>query len=916
MLKYLTGIILMLCCIATAQANQHKVMGKITDTTDIPLAGTSVSLLYPEDSTLAFFGITNVNGAFTIPNVKEGNYLLQVAMMGYYTAYQKVSIPTDNILGTISLKVNDAAHVLNEVIISGEKVPIRVKGDTLEYNAGSYKVKPDAMVEDLLRKLPGVQVDKEGNIKSMGKDVKKVLVDGKEFFGDDPKIATKNLPANAVDKVQAFDKRSDGSLFSGIDDGTRETTLNLMLKEDSKSGYFGTVQGGIGLPEQYDASVRAFKFRSKSQLAALGMINNINKFGFTFQDYIDFNGGLSSLMQGGGTFRLDANEMPVDFGQPVTGKVTSGAAGLNYTIEPWKKSRLTFNYMGNGMKKFLDQYVDSRNYTPNAVFEKNDHTESNSENLKHKVSASWRSEIDSVNMFTGNAYAQLGNGENNTKLQSESFLASLLQNSLNNSNNVTSNIFDIGGQANWVKKTDGNWVLLQAGVNGSYSKNKEKSDWYNVYRYAQSGQEITDNQYRNNDLIKTSASLSLSAVRKLGNGFFLVPSVTAVYEKEEVKRLQGLYSDQSKSIDSLSPGFYRNVFSVSPGLALKRNTKDMRWNIGLNWEAGTLMPFLNEKEMAQRNYQYLLPSAWWQKDFGLGKHLRIQYNTDITTPGALQLLPVTDYSNPLLRTSGNLDLKPEYAHNLNLNYHLFDQFSMTTFFVMLNGKYTKDKIDWGRVVHPDLSQDWQTINTSYAFQGDFSTQYARPVRKLGIQASVGWNETWQRTLTPVNGINNVNNTWKHELELSFNNINNDVWDFTWGGSFTWSSAKYSLNKELNNTYYNYAGFLRASYRPTENWNFSLSGDITHYTAKSFDEPVTIPLLKAELSRYILHQRGTISITGFDLLNQNKAIQRISQLNYLMEQRSNTIGRYVMLTFAYKLNKVGNGSPGGIEIRNH
>src|SRR5690606_2593335 len=196
--------------------------------------------------------------------------------------------------GRILLYPNEAA-MLNEVVITGERVPIRINGDTLEYNAGSFKVKPNAVVEDLLRKLPGVQVDKEGNIKSMGKDVTKVLVDGKEFFGDDPKIATKNLPADAIEKVQSFQKRSEESLFSEIDDGQREQTLNLVLREGKKTGYFGEALGAGGVPGRYEGSLKAFKFRSKTQLAALGMLNNINKFGFSLQDYLSFSGGINNL---------------------------------------------------------------------------------------------------------------------------------------------------------------------------------------------------------------------------------------------------------------------------------------------------------------------------------------------------------------------------------------------------------------------------------------------------------------------------------------------------------------------------------------------------------------------------------------------------------------------------------------------
>jgi hypothetical protein len=919
MYKYLVSLLLLGCLAATAGATTYKVTGRVADTAGIALPGASVSLLQPEDSTLAVFGISNVNGDFAMTDVKEGSYLLQIAVMGYYTLYRKLTVPAagGNDLGTMALQVNENAQVLNEVVISGEKVPMRLKGDTLEYNAGSFKVKPDAVVEDLLRKLPGVQVDKEGNIKSMGKDVSKVLVDGKEFFGNDPKIATKNLPADAIDKVQAFEKRSDESLFTGIDDGSREQTLNLLLKDNKKTGYFGEAKVGGGVPEQYDASVRAFKFRKKSQLAALGMLNNINKFGFTFEDYINFNGGLSSLMQSGGSISINSGDAPIDFGQPIAGKITSGAAGLNYSLEPWDKSRLNLSYLGNGIDKFLDQYTTSKNFTPGSAFEKEDRSEATTRNLTHRVSANLRAEADSYHLFLFNGYVKLGDSKEESSLRSESYQLESLQNRLNNKSTVWGDDAELGGTAGWTKKGKGKWALVQAKLQGAYTLNKEESQWYNTAYYPAMQQEINDRQYRHNNVDKTTGSAAVSAVRSLGKSYYLAPSLKAGYDRESVLRRQGPLDYSDVVVDSLSPDFYRHAVSISPGIELKRTLKKERWHIGLEWETVQLSSFLSRKEVDHNTYQYWLPTAWWQRDFGTGRRLSVRYNTEVTAPGALQLMPAIDYSNPLYRVAGNTDLKPEYAHSLNLNFNRFDQFNMSSFYIMMSGSYTKDKISWGRTIQPDLSQDMVAVNTDYALKAIMNAQYARPIRKLGLQVSASLQETWNKGISPVNNTDNINNTLSHQLELSFSNLNNDKWDLRWGGTAELTSASYSLNKELDNKYYNYSGFARIGYRPTDNWSFTVSGDITYYTASSFDDPLTIPLLKAEVTRYIFkNQRGAISLNGFDLLDKNKALSRTSQLNSLIEQRSNIIGRYVMLSFSYKLNRAGRkGDPhaGGLMI---
>lgn len=912
-MRYIILSILLVCAIHAAAAT-HRISGLLSDTTGAPLAGASVSLLYPEDSTLAFFSISNDQGIFEIGAVNEGSYVLQVALMGYYSEYRVVTVAPggNDKLGALVLHSSGSGMLLNEVVISGEKVPVRVKGDTLEYNAGSYKVKPDAMVEDLLRKLPGVQVDQEGNIKSMGKAVTKVLVDGKEFFGDDPKTATRNLPADAVDKVQAFEKKSDRTLFTGVDDGAREQTLNLKLKAGHKSGYFGEARGGLGFPERYDASLRAFKFREKSQLSALGMFNNINKFGFSFEDLINFNGGISNLMRGGGRIDMDAGDMPVDFGQPVTGRVNSGALGFNYSVEPSAGYRWNVSYMGTGAQKLLEQISSSRNLVGAGEFRKEDASDADQRTLNNRLATSWRSETDSVLLTTFGGYARLGSNTSEEALRSRAYSDAMLQNNLYNTTRINGHSFEAGGHASWTRKMKDRRTVLEGRLEGSYSRKMERSRWNNLLQYPVAGTELSDAQYQDNEQRKTYVLASVAPVLHAGKGYYVEPSLSAAFDRDERNREQGLLAEMPDRTDSLSPYYYRNVFRLSPAVKFRRSLKSVRWHLGLEQANLWLSPFLNRASNGQRAYHYLLPSVSWQQDIASGSRLTAGYTTTVTAPSAIQLLPATDYSNPLLRTRGNPLLSPEYMHTLDLNYNRFDQFNMSSFFLMVSGSYTRDKIDWSRTVMPDLSQQLQSINTPYALTARLNTQYARPVRKLGLQASAGINETWNRSISPVNGINNTGNTWTHELEASLNNLNSNKWDVRLGGNIRITDARYSINGELNNTYYSYTLNGSAGYYPAERWHIGFSADLTRYTARNFDNAVTIPLLKAELSRYLFaRKRGTLTLSGFDLLNRNKAVQRISQLNYQLEQRSNIIGRYVMLSFAYKLNKTG--GQGGIRI---
>lgn len=899
-------------------ADNHVVSGRVTDSLGTPLEGVSVALLYAGDSTLASFAITDRSGNFTIEDAKEGKYVLNISLMGYYSEYKNVTVGSEKNVntGTLVLQANERITTLDEVVVSAEKIPIKINGDTIEYNAGSFKTKPNAVAEDLLRKLPGIEVDKEGNIKAMGKDVKKVLVDGKEFFGDDPKVATKNLPADAIDKVQTYQKHSDRSEFTGIDDGERDQTINLQLKDGKKTGYFGDVNVGGGYDKKYEGGIKAFQFRPKSQFAALGMLNNINKFGFSMQDYINLNGGLSSIMGGNGSisFNMD-DDMPVDFGQPVTGDITSGALGLNYSYEARKNNRFNISYMGNGAKKNLDELTDVQNFTPGGRFDSKESREKDSKSFAHVISSRWRNDVDSSLQLTMNGSLKLKNNDAGERNVSQTYTGTSLINDLLNTN--TSNGLSYQGviSTGLVKKLKSKWQIIQGSANFNIQKQSDQNIWNNITNFYSDGSKLYDNQYQDNNALRYSGGADLSVVRAIGNGYFLVPGFNADFNSDHFTRIQGAMPGFEKT-DSLSPAFYRNNFSVSPEISLKKSSAKQQWNAGVKLEKIFITPFDNGLKNDTRSYTFVVPSVFWRNDLGRGKNISFAYRSGVNAPTAIQMLPYTDYSNPLMRMSGNIALNPEYYHDFNFNYSHFDQFTMSSIFIFLNGRYTRDKINIGRTIYPDLSQDLKYVNAGHELRASLGAEYSTPVRKLGVNVNVRFNETYTSSQSPVNDVINQNSTFKHELEASFSNRKNDKWDLRLGGNIELSNSAYSLNKELNNTYFNYTGFAQAGYQPNDRWIFNLSADITRYAAQSFGAPVTIPILKAEFSRFILpNNRGTITLKGFDLLNKNTSVFRSSQLNYLVERRSNIIGRYFMLSFNYKLSKTGKSNiPGAVEFK--
>ncbi|MEO8150264.1 MAG: outer membrane beta-barrel protein [Bacteroidia bacterium] len=907
-------IILLLLLTSKLFSQQLSLTGNVVDEKGSALSYVTIALMHPEDSTLAFFGVTNGEGSFEIKNISQGKYLLQAALISYQTYYKPIELPFQNgeKLNTILLK--SKAVDLNAADVSAERIPLMLKKDTIEYDAAAFKTKPDAVAEDLLRKMPGIEVDRAGNIKAQGEDVKQVLVDGKEFFGNDPKVATKNLPADAIKKVQVYDKKSDEAELTGIADGERKKTINLTLKDDKKSAWFGDVQAGAGTDEHYQASAKVYRFSGKQQFAALGMLNNINKFGFSFSDYMDFNGGMHNMMDESNTFRLnmDDNSFPVNFGQPVTGLITSGAGGLNYTYEAKKNNRFNISYLANGADKKLEENTLTKNYTADDYFIENDTLHQTDKNRAQRLNFGWRNKSDSMQTVILSGGAVLTNGKTNAQSFEESYSDQILLNNLSSNTYNKANGVNGNAHAAYLKKGNSNWKLFKLSGDVSASQSLTKTEWENITNYFSTGEQLTNNQFQNNanNLIRYNAITSLT--RKLYHDYYLEPMFGAGGANETLNRKQGVPPGEEQVIDSLSPDFTRSYNWLRPALRFKKNTEKTHFNITAEVEAGNMSNELNNESKESSDVFYFTPSASWEREYKTSRRLRAYYESRVNTPDASQLLPVANTINPLEVYNGNRKLKPEYVHEAQFNWMLFDQFSFTSVFVGLNGTYTKDKINWSRSIDNNLGQTLTLINVRDDYRAEANADYTTPIRKLGITLHASAKETYNRGINLVDNVENINTNFGNELTLSIDNRSKNKWDVSAGATAQITNSYYSVQQSLNDRYFNMAYFAELSYTPNDKWHFGTTADVTNYNAKSFHESISVPLLKAEMSYYFLKsKRGVITLEAFDILNKNTGVQRSSEANYLQQKQSNIIGRYAMLSFKYRLNKFDD--KGGVKI---
>ncbi len=894
--------LLFLCTALTSNAQLHTLNGMVYDDKGAPVQYATVALLETADSTLAFFAITDNNGAFAIKSVKEDTYRLQISFIRYntYDTLFTVPAPSGDQLGIFVLR--SAAVGLDAVQVTAERIPIQINGDTVQYNADSYKTAPDASAEDLLKKLPGVEVDASGNIKAQGEEVQQVLVDGKEFFSSDPTVATKNLPADAIDKVQVFDKTSEEADFTGVDDGARTKTINLVLKEGKKSMWLGSVQAGYGTDDRYQFNAKTYRFTKTNQIAALGMMNNVNQFGFSINDYIDFNGGFGNMMRGGG-FRINtSSDMPVDFGQSVDGRITSGAAGLNYTFEPNDDLRFNVSYLGNGYDRDLQQNAQSINYAPTGDFSTNDSLYELTRQYFHRLNLNFKAKPDSVRsiIVTGNTSLNYGNVTSNG--YTASLFDTILSNRLNSAAYEESNNLEGTINANYIRKTNSalKYWKLNAYANGGTAL--DATEWSNLTEYFDPVGSILDESYRNDDSYDLSGTVSLSALIKIPLGLYLQPSIAGGIENEQLLREQGPL-DAETIIDSLSPDVQRHNYHITPGLTLKRNTDKTQFGIGLQAEMLNMENTINGTTNPAATYWYLLPDLMFEHEIKRGYRFGFDYNATVNAPTVSQLNPVTDYSNSLSLFAGNPNLKPEYTHAVSGRFMLFDQFSFTSLFTRINLNYTLDKINYSKTINPDLSQSYTLVNVKDDINAGWNLHFNTPIRPLKVNVGISLDETYNQGINLVNGVENTIQSFTHSGELSFDNRKKDIIDARIGGGLSYTRSVYSINTDQNVDYINQSLFADISITPDSLWRIEIDGDLQAYRLIDNPEVTIVPLLHAELSRYILkNNRGTITLKAYDILNRNTGITQTAAYNYLSVQESNAMNRYFMLSFKYRINK--------------
>lgn len=926
--------LLFIATTANAQRN-GTVKGVVMDTVSKqPVAGATLTIMERKDSSLVSFSMTDNQGRFEFKGLPNGDFRLLITHVNYHNGNKYFAITeSKNQVDMGSVVLNDKTKVLEEVVVSAEAPPVTMIADTIQYNAGSFKTGPNATVEDLLKKLPGVKVEKDGTVKAQGEKVQKVLVDGKEFFGNDPKVATRNLPADAVDKVQVYDKQSEQSQLTGFDDGNSEKTINLKLKKDKKKGMFGKVTAGGGTNDRYEGRFNVNSFKGARQFSAIGMANNNNAEGFSFFDMMNFNGELNRLRQGGSggnvNITINSNEAGAfgGIGGNNNGINTNRAGGINYNDIIGTKTELQSNYFFSRLNPNTETHLQRQYFLDDSSFFYNQNAYSNNVVNSHRLNLTADIVLDtfrSIRISPSFGYQE----SINRSLSDYENLSELLRRTVQGQSQNFSNGTGLNFRNDFLfrNKFRRKGRTFSISLQNSYNRTSSDGELVSVNRFY--------DQFSSN-LLRTDSIDQRSNSTGYLNGY----TVRGVYTEPIFKRSLLEFSvsksntvstadkttydlDRSSGkydrLNNLLSNDFRNQYGyVQTGMRFRTQRKKFNYTVGANWQEASLegkIIALNKDSVISKTFHNILPTARFQYNFTRYKNLVLNYSTNTNQPTASQLQPVPDNSNPLNIRVGNPDLSQEFSHAIRVQFTSVNPFKNRNLFLFLNLIKTDNKIVNSDVISNGIKTT-KPVNVDgiYNLNGDLNVGF--PMRFMKGNINLSANGGYLRNKQFVNGVqsNSDNYSFGPDIRLDFP-IGEKI-STVLGAGINYNKTNYSLKSAADVEYLSHMYMLEFDWQLPKNFFFATDFTYTINNQLSSGFNAKVPFWNASISKQLLpFNRGELKLRVYDLLNQNLGISRNATQNYVEDMRQMNLRRFFLLSFTYNLSKTGGAQQGGGAMR--
>ncbi len=902
------GIFILLCFVFLAMTQsvmaQYAISGLVKDKLDNqPLPQVSVRLLSAKDSSFVTGISSNNNGTFNLPVARAGKYIASLSFLGYKTWEQPVELSNKQRrvnLGTITLESNDI--MLQEAVVISKAAEVVVKEDTVEFNADSYKTQPNAVVEDLLKKLPGVEVDAEGKITHAGKEITKILVDGKEFFSDDPKVASKNLPVEMVEKLQVVDRKSDLARLTGVDDGEEETVINLTIKKGMKHGWFGNVTGGYGTNGRYEAGAMANYFSGENQVTILAGSNNTNN--MTFTD------------MGGGRFRR--------FGG-MNGINTSHNVGINFNVGKEEIVRLGGDVSYNNSNRDVRQRTERQNLFPDSIsyYSGLNEMRDKGQNILGNFRLLWN--IDSMNVFEFRPRFSVSLSNSNSidsTLTTAGDVARSLVNS-SRSHNINEGMgYDISGELVYNHKfrnRPGRAFSVQARY--SYSNTVEDSRDEAIYRFYRELLTDTDDQIGDNHTWTNGYNARLTWTEPLGDvskGRFLTFAYRfqANFNNAD-KYTYDIFTDPETLLldttlnNDLSNSFRNDYFTHRGQVGFKQVTTKYTYDVGISAVPSTSksIDLINSnRNIPKRTVFNIAPYFRYRYKLGTQTSLRIDYRGRSSQPSMSQLQPVADNSDPLRIVVGNPNLKPSFQNNLWARFNDYNAEKQRSIMAMVNGQYTVNSIVSTTKYKDDGTQETSYLNTNGVWNVAGMFMYSTPFRNKCWQLNSFTRVSYNNSVGYNNGLRNDAGSFNaiERLGIAFRS---DYFDAELRGNYRYGLTTNSLENQKSQTTHNYGGTLNLNgYLP---WSITIGTDLTYTGLAGYSDGYNNEswIWNAQLSyQFLKGKAATIAVKVYDILGQRNSIRRSVTGNYIQDVEYNTLNSYGLITFTYRFNTFGDKMP--------
>ena len=925
----LLSLIALLGISEIARAQDFFTAGILTDAeTKQPLPGASVQLISLPDSLLAT-ATTSEQGVFRINRLQQGEYLLKITFVGYETLEKPINLSENLWLGT--LKIVPSEQYLDEVEVKGRLPRAEQKGDTTEYNARAYQTQPDASAEDLIRKMPGIIVE-SGQVQAQGENVRQVLVDGQRFFGNDPRTALSNLPAEVIEKIQVFDQESDQAQFTGFDDGQLTKTINIITRSDKKNGEFGKVYAGYGLDNRYRIGGSMNLFNGDQRFSLIGQSNNINIQNFASEDLLGTLGNTSGggrgmgrrgsgrgsrMGRGGGGAELSDFQV----GQQ-NGISQTHATGFNYNDQIGQNLKLNASYFFNNSTNIADQQLSRETFvaSDSSLFY-NEVENSQSENVNHRLNFRIEYQIDpkSKLIIQPALTWQLNDGlqladastltENGTEL------------------NTSTNDFRTDLSAfNWSNRIlyrrrlakRGRTISVRVNTQLDHQEGNNKLMALNTSLGRTGFRTETLDQQASLSNQEPTVSANLVYTEPMGDRAIWMFNLASSYRKGHTDQytfqLDENFSTYTQVDSAFSNEFTTQYRSYTAGTGLRYRLGKLNLMTKLEYEAASLenQQFFPDDLLTNRIFHNLLPSAMLHYRSGSGNNLRVFYRTSTQAPAMSDLQAVVNNSNPLQLSVGNPALNQSYQHNLFARYGATNADKANVFFWLIGGSYTQnyignqtllvsqDSLILDGILLPAGGQLVQRMNFDQQWSLRSFWSYGVPVDKLKSNLNLNASVNYSRTPSLVNDQMNLGGNLSLGTGIVLSSNISPMVDFTLSTRPSYNLVRNSIREELNDNFFSQRSEIDFHIRSEGGLFFETQTQHQWYAGLSDTFNLNIWLVNLSLGKKLFTNKlGEIKLTVFDLLNQNNSISRNVGENFVEDTQTNLLQRYLMLTFTYQ-----------------